>query len=129
MMSGANGRDNRVLVVDDDDMVLRLVARALEEAGYEVTHARDGFEALGYLERCAGDCAIMVTDLVMPGKTGAELAREACDRWPHLRVLYMTGFTRGELARHGVPDCPHSVLQKPFAMEDLYRQLDALMAA
>jgi DNA-binding NtrC family response regulator len=119
----------RVLVVDDDELVLKLVARGLEEAGFVVSHATDAFHAMDYLERCANDCAIVVTDLVMPGKTGAQLAREACSRWPHLRVLYMTGYTRGELARHGVPDCPHSVLQKPFDMDDLCRQVMALLAA
>lgn len=129
MTSPAVKRAVRVLVVDDDELVLKLVARGLEEAGFVVSHATDAFHAMDYLERCANDCAVVVTDLVMPGKTGAQLAREACSRWPHLRVLYMTGYTRGELARHGVPDCPHSVLQKPFDMDDLCRQVRALLAA
>lgn len=129
MTSPAVKRAVRVLVVDDDELVLKLVARGLEEAGFAVSHATDAFHAMDYLERCANDCAVVVTDLVMPGKTGAQLAREACSRWPHLRVLYMTGYTRGELARHGVPDCPHSVLQKPFDMDDLCRQVRALLAA
>jgi DNA-binding NtrC family response regulator len=129
MTSPAMKRAVRVLVVDDDELVLKLVARGLEEAGFDVSHAADAFHAMDYLERCANDCAVVVTDLVMPGKTGAQLAREACNRWPHLRVLYMTGYTRGELARHGVPDCPHSVLQKPFDMDDLCHQIRLLLAA
>ena len=129
MTSPAGRRALRVLVVDDDELVLNVVTRALEEAGFDVMHASDAFRALDHLEWCSGDCEVVVTDLVMPGKTGAQLAREACSRWPHLRVLYMTGYTRGELARHGVPDCPHSVLQKPFAMGDLCRQILALAAA
>lgn len=119
----------RVLVVDDDELVLKLVARALDEAGFSVAHASNGDHALAHLEACQGECAVLVTDLVMPGKTGAELAREACTRWPHLRVLYMTGYTRGDLARHGVPDCPHSVLQKPFDMGELCRRIRALAAS
>ena len=126
MTSPAAERALRVLVVDDDDLVLRFVARGLEEAGFSVAHAPDGMRAMEYLERCAGDCAVVVTDLVMPGKTGAELAQEACTRWPHLRVLYMTGYTRGELARHGVPDCPHAVLQKPFELDELCRRVREL---
>lgn len=129
MTSLAVDRAVRVLVVDDDELVLKLVSRGLEEAGFAVTQVADGFQALEYLERCAGDCAVMVTDLVMPGKTGAELAQEACGRWPHLRVVYMTGFTGGELARHGVAECPHKVLQKPFAMEELCREVMDLVAA
>src|SRR5690606_18440267 len=129
MRSLAVEHNMRVLVVDDDDLVLRFVSRGLEEAGFSVARASDGEQALEYLEQCDGNCAVIVTDLVMPAKTGAELAREACSRWPHLRVVYMTGYTRGELARHGVPDCPHSVLQKPFGVDELCRRVRELAAS
>lgn len=129
MASPARNTSVRVLVVDDEDLVREVVARGLEDAGFDVHRALDAFEALAHLDACHGACDLLVTDLVMPGKTGAELGKEACERWPHLRVIYMTGFTRDDLARHGVSECPHAVLQKPFTISELCRNIRAMLAA
>ena len=119
----------RVLVVDDDDSVRHVVTRGLLEEGFIVSDACDAAAAMAHLEACDGECDVMVTDLVMPGKSGAQLGLEACERWPHIRVVYMTGYARDELAKHGVTECPHAVLQKPFAMHVLCNEVRALLAA
>jgi two-component system cell cycle sensor histidine kinase/response regulator CckA len=106
-----------ILLVDDDDYVRRGVARALRARGYQVVEARDGETALRALDERTPD--LLVTDVVMPGIDGRELAERACARAVGLKVLFMSGYTEDEVVRRGVLNGKAVLLQKPFRVPAL----------
>jgi two-component system, cell cycle sensor histidine kinase and response regulator CckA len=111
------GAGERVLIVEDDDMVRSVSALILERAGYDVVTATNGQEALNLFdERESFD--LMVTDLVMPTMTGIQLAEELGRRGVELPVVYMSGYAEG-VTDH-TPDGPNTAfLPKPFSGDDL----------
>ncbi|MGH7482620.1 MAG: ATP-binding protein, partial [Longimicrobiales bacterium] len=118
-----------VLVVEDDDGVRTLVRRTLGAAGYEIHDARSPVEALAILESDAAGIDLMLSDIVMPDTSGPCLAAEAHRRWPHLRLLYMSGYTGEMLERHGLGEVDVPLLEKPFTggelLDVIRRVLDA----
>ncbi len=110
---GPDGRGEVVLLVEDDDAVRRVAARALGEARYSVIEARDGAEALERAREQLHDLSLVVTDVVMPRLGGPELVASLRQLRPDLRVLYTSGYAgsaRPERARY---------LAKPFTPADL----------
>jgi two-component system cell cycle sensor histidine kinase/response regulator CckA len=105
----------RVLIVEDQDPVRRQAVRILSAEGYEVREAAGGDEALAAWE----PIDLLVTDLVMPGMSGSELAARARAREPALRVVYMSGHTDDELVRAGAREGDIAFVQKPFTREAL----------
>ena len=101
----------KIVVVDDDLFVRRATSRALRSRGYDVLEACDGESALRLLRDHGPEVSLLVTDVVMPGMDGRELAVAARTRRPSLKVLYMSGYTDDALARHGV-NAP--IVEKPF---------------
>ena len=85
----------RILLAEDDDSLRGFLARALERAGYEVTACADGEEAVAVLDE---DWDLLLTDIVMPGIDGIEVARQAAARHPGLRIMFITGFAAVALA-------------------------------
>ncbi len=112
------GRES-ILLVEDDDCVRAYAMDALRELGYRVAEASSGSAALSVLDG-APKVDLLLTDVVMPGDyNGRELAEEALKRRPGLRVLYMTGYSRDALTRHGRLDPGVHLLGKPFSLEEL----------
>jgi CheY-like chemotaxis protein len=112
-----------VLVVEDDPMVLRLAVQLLTRLGYQTVEAQDGPEAIAILER-AGRIDLLFTDVVLPkGMNGTALAREARQRRPGLKVLYMSGYTANAIIHHGVLDKGVHLLTKPFRKVELARKV------
>jgi two-component system cell cycle sensor histidine kinase/response regulator CckA len=109
----------RVLVVEDDAVVRRLLDMQLSRLGYDVVTAADGAEALERHRECGVD--LLVTDIVMPGMSGEELAAALRAANPRLRVLFLSGYGIGS-AVHG----PVGFLQKPFSADELAAALDGL---
>jgi CheY-like chemotaxis protein len=109
-----------VLVVDDDNPVREVAARALSRAGYRVIAAADGPAALARLEEQDGkQDVLMLTDVLMQGMSGPELAEQVGERFPQVRTAFMSGFSSDELARTGVGKAPRHLLNKPFTLPDL----------
>ena len=109
-----------VLVVDDDDFVRDVAARGLARSGYRVLAARGGDAALELLARQDPNSAVLVlTDVVMPGMNGGELAERLAGERPGLRVAFMSGFSTDELARSGMGFPMRSFLIKPFTLPEL----------
>jgi PAS domain S-box-containing protein len=116
----------RVLVVEDQEPVRRQACRILEAHGYEVTGAGAAEEALEGWQ----PVDVLVTDIVMPGMTGQQLAQIATERNPDLRVVYMSGHTEDVLVRNGARARHIAYLQKPFTRASLLRAVeDALTTA
>ena len=112
-----------VLVVEDDSMVLRLALQLLGSLGYQTIEAHDGHEALALLDG-AGRVDLLFTDVVLPnGMNGTALARQAQQRRPGLRVLYMSGYTANAIIHHGVLDKGVHLLTKPFRKVELARKV------
>jgi hemerythrin-like metal-binding protein len=106
-----------VLLVEDDAQVRRIAVRALQAAGYRAIVASTGREALDLAEREGSEFDLLLTDVIMPGLNGRELAETLRRRRPNLRVLYMSGYTQDVISQAGVLDSGIEFLPKPFTPE------------
>jgi len=112
-----------VLVVEDDRAVLALSCRALEAEGYTILCASDGADALRIVERHGGEIHLLLTDVVMPGMSGRELAEQMTARRAGIRILYMSGYPGDAAVHHGALVRGSAFLQKPFAPDALARKV------
>jgi PAS domain S-box-containing protein len=118
----ASGRET-VLVVEDEQAVRALEAEVLAAHGYRVLVAGDAQEALALEELGGESIALLVTDVVMPGRSGRELAREFVRRRPGTRVLYVSGYANDAFVGGGLLDAETCFLQKPFSPEALAQKV------
>lgn len=123
------GAHATVLVVEDEPAVRRVVARTLRHAGYRVLEAANGEEALVVVDT-NGDTTIdvLLTDVLMPKLSGRELADKLSDRLPATRVIFMSGYTAGEIDYDALSAPSNSgvargFLQKPFTPDVLLEKL------
>jgi CheY-like chemotaxis protein len=121
--SPAVARGERVLVVDDEVDLRRIVRDYLAAAGYDVTMAGSPAEALSLLETATFE--LLISDIVMPGDMdGADLARVAAGRYPEMRILLISGYADDVVAR--IPgQC--RLLEKPFRQHDLQQAVRAML--
>ncbi len=116
------GRET-VLVVEDEEAVRTLVRFTLEGQGYTVLTASTGMDALDLLRMHPGQVDLLVTDMIMPGISGRELAEEARKASHDLRVIYMSGYTDDALSRYGLQGSSDQFIQKPFTPLGLVRKV------
>ncbi|MEX0582749.1 MAG: response regulator [Sneathiella sp.] len=107
----------RILLAEDDDSLRPFLARSLENAGHEVLAFSDGEDALPALG--IGQVDILISDLVMPGMNGIELARYARGKEPDLPVIFITGFSAVAMEALDAVDGVSKVLSKPFHLNSL----------
>jgi signal transduction histidine kinase/ActR/RegA family two-component response regulator len=117
-----------VLVVEDEPAVRRAVQRNLERLGYHVIAAQDGEDALRIAESLDG-IDLLLSDVVMPGIDGAELACRLRARWSDLPVLFVTGYSADRLARTGAVGPHDRVLEKPYQLAALTRTIREMLEA
>ena len=110
-----------ILLVEDEASLRELVRECLEGGGYTVLEARHGTQALELSERYSGPLHLLMTDVVMPGMSGRELAERLRAARPEVRILYMSGYTDDAVVLHGVLAEDMAFLQKPFTTETLAR--------
>ena len=115
----------RVMVVEDQDPVRRQAVRLLRSHGYEVFEASGAEEALDAWP----EVDVLVTDVVMPGMTGQELAQAARERSPGVRIVFMSGHTEDVIVRNGARDGALAFVQKPFTRDSLLRAVEDAVAA
>jgi len=118
-----------VLVVEDEPAVLTLSRRALEAQGYVVLAASDAAAALRVVERHGGTIHLLLTDVVMPGLSGRELADRLTAQRPGIRVLYMSGYPGDAVVQHGTLPSGSAFLQKPFSPDGLARKVRDVLDA
>jgi signal transduction histidine kinase/CheY-like chemotaxis protein len=107
-----------VVVVEDEEKVRRMAVDALRELGYTVAHAGGGGEGLRVIEKI-GRVTLLLTDIVMPGMNGKQLADEVRSRFPDIKILFTTGYTRNAVIHNGQVDADVNFLAKPFTVGQL----------
>jgi signal transduction histidine kinase len=122
----AAGRET-ILVVEDEPVVRRLARVALEEVGYAVIEAADGVEALAALQRTDHSIQFILSDVVMPGMGGQELARILRSDRPELPLLFMSGYQGEDVTDRGLLEPGAAFIQKPFAPQELTRRVRSLL--
>jgi PAS domain S-box-containing protein len=108
-----------ILVVEDEPAILELAATILERQGYTVLAAPTPAEAIHLATRHPGPIHLLLTDMIMPGMNGRDLANSLLAANPHLKSLFMSGYTAGAIGHHGVLDADVSFIQKPFSINEL----------
>jgi two-component system cell cycle sensor histidine kinase/response regulator CckA len=116
-----------VLLAEDEQLVRQLVAETLERLGYSVLAAANGADALEQLDAHDGSVDLLLTDVVMPGMSGRELAELVRRRRPEARVLFMTGYAEDAVATHGVLQPGAELLEKPFTTAALGARVRAVL--
>jgi two-component system, cell cycle sensor histidine kinase and response regulator CckA len=108
-----------ILVVEDEEMVRGLVCQILRNKGYRVLEASNGEEGLLVCRQQSSPIHIMVTDVVMPGMNGRDLANRVASIRPAMKVLFMSGYSEDAVVSDGVLDRGLTFIQKPFTPEAL----------
>jgi two-component system cell cycle sensor histidine kinase/response regulator CckA len=117
--SPVQGRNESVLVVEDEEGVRKIVSRVLTRNGYNVFLAESGPAALELLRTTGAKVNLLLTDVIMPQMSGPELADAVVAEGATARVLYMSGYPGETIAHHGVFDGDEGYLKKPFTAEEL----------
>lgn len=117
----------RILLAEDDESMRRFLERALSKAGFAVTSFSNGDDAYERLRE--EPFALLLTDIVMPGMDGIELARRATELDPELKVVFITGFAAVTLKTGPLTPRDARVLSKPFHLKVLVEEVDRLLAA
>jgi two-component system cell cycle sensor histidine kinase/response regulator CckA len=116
-----------VLLVEDEEIIRRVLAQSLERHGYRVLEAADGSEAIALCERPNQPIDLLVTDVVMPLMSGPELVQRVLSKRSDLRVLFISGYTDRALIHHGLRAPGTAFLQKPFTPDTLMQKMRALL--
>jgi CheY-like chemotaxis protein len=124
--AGLRGRE-RVLVVEDEELVRHMACRALEEFGYTVLEAGDGAAALALLDSLDARVNLVLCDIVMPGMSGPALGAAIAARAPGVPVVYMSGYPSQDVARRQLVPAGAVFIQKPFRPEDLAAKVRSVL--
>jgi len=126
-------RENRgtetVLLVEDEDSVRELVRETLVSRGYKVLEAENGESGLQVGENYKGQIDLLITDVVMPGIGGRELAKKLLLMRPNIGVLFLSGYTEDAVVNHGALGPGRVFLQKPFTLQSLARKVREVLRA
>jgi DNA-binding response OmpR family regulator len=116
--SAAPGTET-ILVVEDETNLRFLAQQFLGKQGYRVLEAADGAAAMQIVVAHEGPIHLLLTDVIMPGMNGRELAQRILELRPHTKVLFMSGYTENVIGRNGMLDAGIHLLQKPFTLREL----------
>ena len=123
------GGGETVLLVEDEDSVRELVRLTLTSRGYKVLEAEHGEAGLRIAEETRGTIDILVTDVVMPGIGGRELAKKILAKRPATKVLYLSGYTEDAIVTQGALAPGTAFLQKPFTLQNLAKKVREVLRA
>jgi two-component system, cell cycle sensor histidine kinase and response regulator CckA len=108
-----------ILVAEDQPDLRWMICQFLQELGYSVLEARDGNDAVALATQYKGTIDVLLTDVVMPGMRGTEVAQQLAAQHPDMKVIYMSGYTEGAIDSANGLDATHALLQKPFELHSL----------
>lgn len=118
-----------LLIVEDDESVRSFTARALEAAGHAVETAEDGAQGMERIEEAAGNYDLVLSDIRMPVMDGIEMARAAAERFPHLRILLMTGYAEQRERAAELEGSILGVVNKPFTLAEIRQRVRETLAS
>jgi CheY-like chemotaxis protein len=127
--AGRSLRHATILLVEDEPAVRRLVRRMLADRGYTVLEAARAEDALAVYDQQHALIDLVLSDIVMPGMSGIELARQLLARQPALKILYMSGYSQQTLVDQGAQAHSVPILEKPFLAEKLDAKVRELLSA
>ena len=119
----ATPRKETILLVEDEATLRELVRACLQEAGYTVLVAEDGYEAMEIASRHPGEIDLLLTDVVMPGLSGQEVARRLREQRPQTKVLYVSGYLDAATLAPESLGGDVAFLEKPFRLQALTHKL------
>jgi len=111
--------DETILVVEDDDAVRNMTREFLKINGYTVIEARSAADAIQFTQRHKEPIDLVLTDVVMPGMKGRELAERLAELRPSVKVLYMSAYTEDAVINYGILDPGTAFIEKPFSPDSL----------
>ncbi len=111
--------DETILLVEDDQAILKMTKMMLERGGYSVLSASKPEEAIEIANKYSGQIHLFITDVVMPEMNGRDLSKNILSIYPNLKTLFMSGYTANVIAHHGVLDEGVNFIQKPFSREQI----------
>jgi len=118
-----------ILLVEDEDFVRQVTAEVLSFGGYQVFGARTAAEAMRVFRQQRAKVQLLLTDVVLPGTNGRELARELRLLDPALKTMFISGYPDNEVTRHGLEEPGMFYLPKPFSVESLMQKVRQVLAA
>jgi PAS domain S-box-containing protein len=121
------GGNELILVVEDEPLVLRNTVRALQAQGYTVLSAPDAEEALKLFRKTQNNLRLVISDVIMPGKTGKELAQIIRTENPNIEILFMSGYAPEVIATHGLLTNEVDFIEKPFSSVSLLQKVRAIL--
>jgi PAS domain S-box-containing protein len=124
---GFDHGNETILLVEDDISLRTLSAELLRRAGYTVMEAIDAKGAIEIAKERNGVIDLVLTDVIMPGMTGADLAAYLRHLWPDMTILFMSGYASDHISRAGVPESETHILEKPFTRKSLLRRVRAVL--
>jgi CheY-like chemotaxis protein len=128
VLKGGVPRGNEtILIVEDEEEVLKLAAKILERQGYKILQTSNGSEALVACEKHKSPIHLVLADVVMPGMGGSELVKLLEPLYPEIKILYMSGYTDNAIVCHGLLQKGVNYIQKPFTMEALVRKVRVVL--
>jgi PAS domain S-box-containing protein len=122
------GQSETILVVEDEEMVRTMMGEVLRSYGYNVLEAANGKETLEMVGGSRRRVDLLVTDVIMPGMSGKQLAAELLKQTPDLRILFVSGYTGDAIADHGILEDGVHFLQKPFTPQSLAAAVHRMLA-
>jgi two-component system cell cycle sensor histidine kinase/response regulator CckA len=108
-----------ILLVEDEPALLKMTSLVLKNSGFRVLPASSPAEAIRVADEHAGEIHLLLTDVIMPGMNGVDLAKELNSLYPEIKQLFMSGYTGDAMAHHGMLDENINFIQKPFSLQDL----------
>jgi PAS domain S-box-containing protein len=123
------GGNETVLLVEDEESVRDLALMFLKQLGYRALHASNGGEAFMMMEKHAGTIDLLITDVVMPGMNGRELAERLVKLQPGMKVLFTSGYTEDVIVHHGVVEKHLNFIGKPYSLHTLSGKIRAVLSS
>jgi PAS domain S-box-containing protein len=123
----AAGGTETILLVEDEPAILNMTRMMLERKGYSVLSAASPAKAINMAKAHTDKIHLIMTDVVMPGMNGRDLARHLKPLYPDIKLLFMSGYTANVIAHHGVLDEGVYFIQKPFSMKDLAEKVRVVL--
>jgi len=117
-----------ILLVDDEESLRAVVTQFLsQELGYNLLSAGSAEEALDLAESYSGNIDLLLTDILLPGMSGSELAEKMLSSYPGVRIMYISGYADQNLESYGISTSKIMLLQKPFSIKSLAAKLRELL--